>query len=141
MLHNNIVLLGAVTLLGILEQAYFSLQVIAARRKFSVSPPCTSGPAEFERVYRAQMNCTEYFPMFLAVLWLSGIFFHQGTAAACGLLYLLSRYRYFVGYSTSSQGRLVPMYLNAGVLWFMIALSTLGILNALISHYLGLEIL
>ncbi|XP_063784613.1 leukotriene C4 synthase-like [Pseudophryne corroboree] len=140
MLHN-IVLLGVVTLLGVLEQAYFSLQVIAARRKFGVSPPNTSGPPEFERVFRAQVNCTEYFAMFLAVLWLSGIFFHQGTAAACGILYLFARYRYFGGYSTSSQGRLAPMYLNAGILWFMIGLSALGILNVLTSHYLGLEIL
>lgn len=34
--------------------AYFSLQVIAARRAFHVSPPLTSGPPEFERVFRAQ---------------------------------------------------------------------------------------
>ncbi|XP_068134186.1 leukotriene C4 synthase-like [Hyperolius riggenbachi] len=135
---DNIVLLGAVTLLGVLEQAYFSLQVIAARRKYSVSPPCTAGPPEFERVFRAQVNCTEYFPMFLAVLWLSGIFFHQEMAAACGLLYLFARFRYFKGYSASSQARLAPMYLNAGVLWFMIGLSALGILHALLSHYLGL---
>ncbi|XP_056372996.1 leukotriene C4 synthase isoform X2 [Hyla sarda] len=140
MLHN-IVLLGAVTLLGVLEQAYFSLQVIAARRKYSVSPPCTTGPPEFERVFRAQVNCIEYFPLFLAVLWLSGIFFHQGTAAACGVLYLFARYRYFKGYSVSPQGRLTPMYLNAGVLWFMIGLSALGILNVLCDHYLGVDIL
>uniref|UniRef100_A0A803KFC8 Leukotriene C4 synthase, gene 2 n=1 Tax=Xenopus tropicalis TaxID=8364 RepID=A0A803KFC8_XENTR len=102
MLHH-IVLLGAVTLLGVLEQAYFSLQVIAARRKYGVSPPSTSGPPEFDRVFRAQVNCTEYFPMFLAVLWLAGIFFHQGTASVCGLLYLLARYRYFQGYSASPK--------------------------------------
>ncbi|KAM4039473.1 leukotriene C4 synthase-like isoform 2-T2 [Anomaloglossus baeobatrachus] len=140
MLHN-IVLLGAVTLLGVLEQAYFSLQVIAARRKYGVSPPSTSGPPEFERVFRAQVNCTEYFPLFLTLLWLSGIFFHQGTAAACGILYLFARYRYFTGYSGSSQGRLAPMYLNAGVLWFMIALSALGILDVLFAHYLGVDLL
>lgn len=34
--------------------AYFSLQVISARRLFRVSPPLTTGPPEFERVYRAQ---------------------------------------------------------------------------------------
>lgn len=33
---------------------YFSLQVISARRAFRVSPPLTTGPPEFERVYRAQ---------------------------------------------------------------------------------------
>ncbi|XP_077330410.1 leukotriene C4 synthase [Lithobates pipiens] len=137
----DIVLLGAVTLLGVLEQAYFSLQVIAARRKYSVSPPCTSGSPEFERVFRAQVNCTEYFPLFLAVLWLSGLFFHQGTAAACGLLYLFARYQYFKGYSASSQARLAPMYLNAGILWFMIGLSAVGILHVLFTHFLDLKIL
>uniref|UniRef100_A0A8C5PY43 Leukotriene C4 synthase n=1 Tax=Leptobrachium leishanense TaxID=445787 RepID=A0A8C5PY43_9ANUR len=75
---QHIVLLGVVTLLGVLEQAYFALQVIAARRKYKISPPTTSGPPEFERVFRAQINCSEYFPMFLAVLWMAGIFFHQG---------------------------------------------------------------
>ena len=34
--------------------AYFSLQVISARRAFLVSPPVTTGPPEFERIYRAQ---------------------------------------------------------------------------------------
>lgn len=34
--------------------AYFSLQVIYARRKYSVSPPTTSGPPAFERIFRAQ---------------------------------------------------------------------------------------
>lgn len=34
--------------------AYFSMQVIYARRKYSVTPPITSGPPEFERVFRAQ---------------------------------------------------------------------------------------
>ncbi|XP_063301486.1 leukotriene C4 synthase-like isoform X1 [Pelobates fuscus] len=140
MLHH-IVLLGAVTLLGILEQAYFALQVIAARRKYKVSPPSTSGSPEFERVFRAQVNCSEYFPLFLAALWLAGIFFHQGLAATCGLVYLFARYCYFQGYSASSKDRLFPMYLNAGVLWVLIGLSALGIINALFSHYLGLEIL
>uniref|UniRef100_A0A4W6CQ89 Leukotriene C4 synthase n=1 Tax=Lates calcarifer TaxID=8187 RepID=A0A4W6CQ89_LATCA len=70
--------LGAVTVLGVLEQAYFSLQVIYARRKYSVSPPATTGPPEFERVFRAQANCSEYFPIFITVLWTAGVFFSQG---------------------------------------------------------------
>ncbi|XP_072487359.1 leukotriene C4 synthase isoform X1 [Notamacropus eugenii] len=125
--HEEVALLATVTLCGVLLQAYFSWQVITARRRFRVSPPATTGPPEFERVFRAQANCTEYFPLFLAVLWVAGIFFHQGTAAACGLLYLGARYRYFHGYAGSAQGRLGPLYFGARVLWLLVALSALGL--------------
>ncbi|XP_029367672.1 leukotriene C4 synthase isoform X2 [Echeneis naucrates] len=102
---DDMVGLAAVSLLGVLEQAYFSLQVIYARRKFSVSPPRTSGPPEFDRVFRAQANCAEYFPIFITVLWTSGVFFSPGLSSVCGLLYLYGRFRYFCGYSQSAQGR------------------------------------
>ncbi|XP_063498578.1 leukotriene C4 synthase isoform X5 [Symphalangus syndactylus] len=80
-MKDEVALLATVTLLGVLLQAYFSLQVISARRAFRVSPPLTTGPPEFERVYRAQVNCSEYFPLFLATLWVAGIFFHEGLRA------------------------------------------------------------
>ncbi|KAM9603935.1 leukotriene C4 synthase-like isoform 3-T10 [Morphnus guianensis] len=100
---DQIHLLAAVTVLGVLEQAYFLLQVIYARRVFGISPPKISGPPEFERIFRAQVNSSEYFPIFLALLWQAGLFFHQGLAAALGLLYLYARYCYFMGYRASSS--------------------------------------
>ncbi|KAM4675157.1 leukotriene C4 synthase-like isoform 2-T2 [Discoglossus pictus] len=138
---DHIVLLAAVTFLGILEQAYFALQVIAARRKYNVPAPKTSGSEEFDRIFRAQVNCTEYFPMFLASLWLAGLFFHQGTAAACGLVYLYARYRYFTAYKESSKLRVGPMYFNASVLWVLIGMAAIGILHTMSRIYLGWIIL
>uniref|UniRef100_A0A8C5SFG4 Leukotriene C4 synthase n=1 Tax=Laticauda laticaudata TaxID=8630 RepID=A0A8C5SFG4_LATLA len=81
--------------------AYFAIQVITFRRKFKVSPPIISGPPEFERIFRAQANCSEYFPIFLSLLWVAGIFSHQVLAAFCGLIYLYARYQYFRGYAHS----------------------------------------
>ncbi|NXU14106.1 LTC4S synthase, partial [Pardalotus punctatus] len=133
--------LAAVTVLGVLEQAYFFLQVIHARRLFGISPPKISGPPEFERIFRAQVNSSEYFPIFLALLWQAGLFFHQGLAAALGLLYLCARYCYFMGYKAASSERLAPMYCSAGVLWILIAVSALGILHFFLSHYMGLNVL
>ncbi|NXO34207.1 LTC4S synthase, partial [Locustella ochotensis] len=133
--------LAAVTVLGVLEQAYFFLQVIYARRLFGISPPKISGPPEFERIFRAQVNSSEYFPIFLALLWQAGLFFHQGLAAALGLFYLYARYCYFVGYKASSSERLAPIYFSAGVLWILIAVSALGILHFFLSYYVGLNIL
>ncbi|XP_031207785.1 leukotriene C4 synthase isoform X4 [Mastomys coucha] len=110
-MKDDVALLATVTLVGVLLQAYFSLQVISARRTFHVSPPLTSGPPEFERVFRAQVNCSEYFPLFLATLWIAGIFFHEGAAALCGLFYLFARLRYFQGYARSAQLRWLQMLL------------------------------
>ncbi|NXM88208.1 LTC4S synthase, partial [Oenanthe oenanthe] len=133
--------LAAVTVLGVLEQAYFFLQVIYARRLFGISPPKITGPPEFERIFRAQVNSSEYFPIFLALLWQAGLFFHQGLAAALGLLYLYARYCYFMGYKASSSERLAPIYFSSGVLWTLLAVSALGILHFFLSHHVGLNVL
>ncbi|XP_060936170.1 leukotriene C4 synthase [Limanda limanda] len=133
--------LAAVTVLAVLEQAYFSLQVISVRRKFSVTPPATTGPPEFERVFRAQANCSEYFPIFISVLWTAGVFFSPGLSSVCGLLYLYGRFRYFRGYSESAQGRLAPLYFSAQVLWALIGLSSLGIVHSFFRVYLNLDVL
>ncbi|XP_013363358.1 PREDICTED: leukotriene C4 synthase [Chinchilla lanigera] len=131
-MKDEVALLATVTLLGVLLQAYFSLQVIRARRAHRVSPPRTTGPPEFERVYRAQVNCSEYFPLFLAALWVAGVYFHEGAAALCGLVYLFARLRYFRGYARSAQLRLDPLYTSARALWLLLALAALGLL----AHFL-----
>ncbi|XP_005242773.1 leukotriene C4 synthase-like isoform X2 [Falco biarmicus] len=131
-MRNQIDLLATVTVLGVLEQAYFVLQVIYARRKYKISPPETRGHPEFERIFRAQANCSEYFPIFMSLLWVAGIFFHQGVAAACGLMYLYKRFKYFQGYSVAAQGRLGPLYASALLLWLLLGLAVAGLL----AHFL-----
>ncbi|XP_061895589.1 leukotriene C4 synthase [Entelurus aequoreus] len=137
---DQVVCLAAITIMAVLEQAYFSLQVIYARRKFSVSPPSTSGPPQFQRVFRAQVNCSEYFPIFIATLWTSGVFFHQGVSSLCGLLYLYARLRYFRGYGQSPQQRLAPLYWSARVLWLLIGFSCVGVCVCLWRVYVGVHL-
>ncbi|XP_067852074.1 leukotriene C4 synthase [Heptranchias perlo] len=134
---DDFALLALITIFGVLEQAYFSLEVISARRKFHVSPPAVTGNVAFERVYRAQINSSEYFPMFLSIFWISGVFFNQALAVCFGVLYLYGRYKYFKGYSESAQDRLAPLYFSATMLWVLIALASAGVLGQLSSRYLG----
>ncbi|KFP77914.1 Leukotriene C4 synthase, partial [Acanthisitta chloris] len=116
----------------VLFLAYFVLQVIYARRKHKISPPETRGHPEFERIFRAQANCSEYFPIFISLLWVAGIFFHQGVTAACGLMYLYTRFRYFQGYAVAAQGRLGPLYASAWLLWLLLGMALFGLL----AHFL-----
>ncbi|XP_057232033.1 leukotriene C4 synthase-like isoform X1 [Malurus melanocephalus] len=134
-MRDHIDLLATVTVLGVLEQAYFAMQVIYARRKYKIAPPETRGHPEFERTFRAQANCSEYFPIFISLLWVAGIFFHQGVTAACGLLYLYSRLKYFQGYTEAAQGRLGPLYASAWLLWLLLGLA----LSGLLAHFLELS--
>ncbi|KFV11275.1 Leukotriene C4 synthase, partial [Tauraco erythrolophus] len=103
--------------------AYFVLQVIYARRKYKISPPETTGHPEFERIFRAQdpRLHQDSAPLSLA-----------GVAAACGLLYLYTRYKYFQGYAMAAQGRLGPLYASARLLWLLLGLAVAGLL----AHFL-----
>ncbi|XP_074408213.1 leukotriene C4 synthase isoform X1 [Zonotrichia albicollis] len=77
-------------------------------------------------------NCSEYFPIFISLLWVAGIFFHQGVTAVCGLLYLYTRLRYFQGYAGAARGRLGPLYASAWLLWALLGLALAGLL----AHFL-----
>ncbi|KAM5172663.1 leukotriene C4 synthase-like [Mantella aurantiaca] len=139
-MHDQVAQLAFITVVAVLEQAYFSMEVIWARRKYKISPPNTSGHPTFERVFRAQLNCSEYFPIFLSVLWISGIFFHQGIAAICGSFYIYARYKYFNGYAASAQGRLKPMYISSTFIWILTGLSLLGLTEYFLITNFGISI-
>ena len=73
---------AVVTLLAIALYGFMGMRVSAARRRFNVSLPATSGHPDFERVYRAHMNTLEWMPIFLVTLWLCAIYLSDVMAAA-----------------------------------------------------------
>ncbi|XP_067850120.1 microsomal glutathione S-transferase 2 [Heptranchias perlo] len=134
------VLLAAVSLLSAAQQAYFAKQVGNARMKYKVIPPSVTGSPEFERIFRAQQNSIEFYPLFLVVLWTTGLFFNQEIASIFGLVYLLSRYKYFHGYADSAKGRLSGFKIGTVTLLILISLSVGGITNCIIDKYFDLNI-
>ncbi|KFV64477.1 Microsomal glutathione S-transferase 2 [Dryobates pubescens] len=73
--------------------------------KHKVMPPAVTGAPEFDRTFRAQQNCVEFYPVFLTLLWTAGWFFNQEVASLLGVLYVFTRYKYFHGYVQSVKGR------------------------------------
>ena len=53
--------------------------------------PATTGPAEFERAFRVQMNTLENAVIFLPALWLASIYFSPRIAAAVGAVWVAAR--------------------------------------------------
>ncbi|KAF5892956.1 arachidonate 5-lipoxygenase-activating protein, partial [Clarias magur] len=54
--------------------------------------------AAFDRLFCASRNCMDTYPTFLAVMWCAGICVNQASAAFAGIIYLVARQKYFVGY-------------------------------------------
>ncbi|XP_063802564.1 microsomal glutathione S-transferase 2-like [Pseudophryne corroboree] len=120
---------------------YYARLVGRSRMKHKVMPPGVTGPPEFERTFRAQQNCVEFYPVFLVVLWMAGLFFYEEVAAAFGLLYIFARHIYFKGYVESAQGRIPGFYLSLVSLFLLLGLTAVGITNALLKRYLDVNFL
>ncbi|XP_062393031.1 arachidonate 5-lipoxygenase-activating protein [Sardina pilchardus] len=128
---ENIFLLVLVTLISVLQNAFFALKV---------EKECTSQntkAAAFERLSCAKRNCMDTYPTFLAVMWCAGICLSQAPAAFAGAVYLFARQKYFVGYmGQTCQG--TPGYLfGKRMLSFLFLMCVVGILNYLLGQYCG----
>ena len=109
-----------VTLLAV--ALYFStgLMVAKARQKFGVVVPATSGHADFERVFRVQQNMLEWMPIFLPSLWLFAFYIGDVWAAVAGLVWIVGRLVYILGYSDASEKRHAGFFIQmaaCAVLW------------------------
>src|SRR3979490_1897419 len=94
-----------VTCLAILFYFFTGIQVSKARVAFGVKVPAISGNADFERVFRVQMNTLEWMPIFLPSLWLFAIYISDGIAAVVGLVWIVGRIIYMNGYSQAAEKR------------------------------------
>jgi len=94
-----------VTLLVVLFYFFVALRVAVAHGKYNVKLPAVSGHPDFERVYRVQMNTLEWAPIFLPLLWLCALYLGDLVAAALGLLWLVGRIVYYLGYTQTVAKR------------------------------------
>ena len=102
-----------VTLLAIAFYLFLGTRVAAARGKFGVRLPATTGNPDFERVFRVHANTLEWMPTFLVPLWLCAIYLNDIAAAAIGLVWIAGRVLYFVGYSKAVEKRLPGFAIQA----------------------------
>ncbi len=116
-------LTAVVTVLAVLVFFWTGWRVGGARSKYNVKAPATTGSAEFECVYRVQMNTLEQIVIFLPLLWLANGYFRMMPylVGALGLVWVVGRIMYATGYSAENPGGRSTGFLVAGV-------ATLGLL-------------
>ena len=94
-----------VTLLSLLVYFWMSLQVGRARGKSGIHAPAMTGDPLLERAVRVQSNTLEWLPIFLPSLWLFALYCNELTAAGLGVLWIVGRIIYSVGYMTDPAKR------------------------------------
>jgi len=94
-----------VTLLAVLEYMFFSLQVGFGRVKHDIQPPATTGNPEWERLYRVQVNTAEHLIVFIPGLWIFASYVSATVAAGLGLVFVIGRFVYYLGYLKAPEKR------------------------------------
>jgi glutathione S-transferase len=94
-----------VTLLAVLLYFYTSVRVGRARVTYGVKVPAISGHPDFERIIRVQMNTLEWMPIFLPALWLFALYVNDLAAAALGIVWIVGRILYMIGYTEAAGKR------------------------------------
>src|SRR5271165_1901607 len=102
-----------VTLLAALFYLYTSMHVSRARIKYGVKLPAITGNADFERVFRVQMNTLEWLPIFLPSLWLFAIYVSDPYAALVGLVWIAGRIAYMIGYIQAAPKRSLGFFVQS----------------------------
>lgn len=120
-----------VTVLTVLLLALLSWNVGRARGRYGVRAPQTSGPPEFERAYRVQMNTIESVVMFLPVLWLFARYVNPLWAGVLGFVFLAARAWYAVAYG-AGRNRSIPFGIGGAVIAILLFGSAIGVVRALL---------
>ena len=94
-----------VTVLALMVYVWQLMRVGSARGRLGIEAPATTGHPEFERHFRVQANTLENLIVFLPSLWLFAVYIDDRFAAALGLVWIVGRVLYTLGYSREAKAR------------------------------------
>lgn len=112
-MHQSHALVAIVTLLSLLVYVWMILRIPGARRRSGIDAPAMSGDPELERHLRVQANTVEWLVIYLPSLWLFAIYWNDLIAAALGVVWMLGRIVYALGYAADPKKREVGFIIQA----------------------------
>jgi glutathione S-transferase len=119
-------------LLALLEYMVMGGLVGFARTKYRVAAPATTGHPDFERTNRVHVNTLENLIIFIPSVWLFATYVSARWAAVLGLVFVVSRVVYAVGYSRAADKRHVGAGITGLVEIVLVVGSLIGLARALL---------
>ncbi len=104
-MHQSHALVAIVTLVSLLVYVWMILRIPGARRKAGIDAPAMTGDPALERHLRVQANTVEWLVIYLPSLWLFAVYWNDLVAAALGVLWILGRIVYALGYAADPKKR------------------------------------
>jgi glutathione S-transferase len=110
-----------VTIAALLVYLWMAARIGGARRKCGIRAPTMTGDPVLERHIRVQANTLEWLPLFLSSLWLFAIYWSDMVAAILGVVWIIGRIVYAIGYVADPGKREAGFIIQAvatGILLF-----------------------
>lgn len=116
-----------VIVLAVVEVMVLGVLVGRGREKYGVPAPATSGHPTWERLNRAHQNSLEQLVLFIPLLFAYTLNAGLQTGIALGVVYLVARILYAVGYVRDPARRRVGAFLTFGVLAWLAVGAIVGV--------------
>jgi glutathione S-transferase len=91
--------------LALIEYMIFAVMVSRARQQFGIDAPATTGHPTLERWFRIHQNTLEVLIIFVPGMLMFARFVSLQAALGLGLLFIISRIVYAIGYLRDPKGR------------------------------------
>lgn len=112
-MHQSHALVAIVTLVSLLVYVWMILRIPGARRRTGIDAPAMSGHPELERHLRIQANTVEWLVIYLPSLWLFALYWNDLAAAGLGVVWVLGRIVYALGYAADPKKRELGFIIQA----------------------------
>jgi glutathione S-transferase len=122
---QSYIYVAIVTLAAALVYFWMATQVARAHGKTKIFAPTMTGDPLLERTVRAHCNMLEWMPIFLPSLWLFAIYWDTTVAAWLGVLWIVGRIVYFLGYVADAPKRRYGFFIQ-GLAAGVLLIGTLG---------------
>jgi len=94
-----------VTLVALLVYVWMIFRIGGARKASGIHAPAMTGDPILERHIRVQANTLEWLPLFLPSLWLFAIYWSDLVATILGVIWIVGRIIYALGYVSDPSKR------------------------------------